>query len=212
MKRLIWIPAAGFLLVAGAAVAAAAPSIADTASAFLNAPSAASVAMDRTFNQVADDPNGLKAGRVGMLEEVLADLVSQGVITQEQSDAIVDALGAKAEEYRADMEAQREQMQQHWELIQGFLEDGVITQEEINQLPADSALREAFNSIAEDGQITVDQLRQLRPGFGPGFGPGRGHHGPGMWFDDQDSDTNTETNPGTDSTDSTDSTGAGSNS
>ena len=57
---------------------------------------------------------------------------------------------------------------QEWQQIQGFLSDGVITQDEVNQLPADSPFRQVFNSIAQNGQITLEQLQQLRM-FGPGM-------------------------------------------
>ena len=91
------------------------------------------------------------------------------------------------------------------EQVQGFLEDGVITQEEISQLPEDNPLRQAFDSIAQDGQITLDQLKDLGPGWGFGFmrggpggpgGPGMHGHGPGFWFQvpdttDSSSDANT---------------------
>jgi hypothetical protein len=79
----------------------------------------------------------------------------------------------------------------------------VITQDEIDQLPADSPLRQAFDSIAKNGQITLDQLKQL-PGFGfgfgrgmgPGFGPGHFGSGPG-WFDNDNDNTqpNASANP-----------------
>jgi polyhydroxyalkanoate synthesis regulator phasin len=183
MKRLIWLPVAGFLLIAGATVAAAAPSI---------------VSVLPSTSGTVDDAVGLRVG--GLLEEVLADLVNDGVINQEQSDAIVDALEAKVEERRAEAETRREEMRQAWEQIQGFLEDEVITQDEINQLPEDSPLRDAFNSIAEDGQITLEQLRELRPWGGHGFGPGRGHgprvliDGPNFWFDSSDSESDSESN------------------
>lgn len=197
MKRLIWLPVAGFLLVAGAAVAAAAPSIASTAEEFIKGPGAAAGSQVTVPDQVAGDQDPFRLRGVGLLEEVLADLVSQGVITQEQSDAIVEAMTAKADEYRAEMEAQRDQMRQNWELIEGFMEDGVITQDEVNQLPEGSHFRQMFNSIAEDGQLNVDELGGLGPGFGPGFGHGRGHHGPGMW-DDPSTDTDSDPDSTTD--------------
>lgn len=204
MKRLIWLPVAGFLLIAGAAVAAAAPSVASTAADLFKAPVSAAGSLVTGSGPEGGLQDPLHLGGAGLFEEVLADLVSQGVITQEQSDAIVEAMTAKADEYRAEMEAQREQLRQNWEQIQGFMEDGVITQDEVDQLPEDSRFRQMFNSIAEDGQLNVDELEGLGPGFGPGFGHGRGHHGPGMWDDDSSSDTDTDP--------STDNSGANSNS
>jgi hypothetical protein len=179
MKRFIWLPVAGFLLIAGAAVAAAAPSLADQARGLLAL-------------GVQDDGGTITVGNADLahpgrdlLADVLADLVSKDTISQAQSDAITQALADKVDALKADMEARRT-------LIEGFVEDGVITQDEIDQLPADDPLRVAFDSIANDGQVTLDQLRGLGPGFGPGVGPGHHGRGPGgfMWFGE--SPTNTD--------------------
>jgi hypothetical protein len=172
MKRLIWLPIAGFLLIAGATVAAAAPSLLGDARGLLVDSQADTDTVTVTGD--ADHP-----GR-DLLATVLADLVSNGTITQAQSDAITQALQDKVDERIAEMEARRT-------LIQGFVADGVITQDEINQLPADDPLRVAFDSIADDGQISLDQLRALGPFGGPrGHGGPGGMHGPGggfMWGD-----------------------------
>ena len=182
MKKLIWLPVAGFLMIAGAAVAAAAPSLVDDARGLLNpsqADSGTITADGVTFAHHGDD----------LLTDVLADLVSNGTITQAQSDAITDALQAKVDERVAEMEARREEMRQTMESLQTFLEDGTITQDEINTLPEDNPLREMFDSIATDGSVTLEQLQNLGPGFGFGFGHaemggpgGRGHGGPGFWM------------------------------
>lgn len=169
MKRLIWLPIAGFLLIAGATVAAAAPSLVDSARGLIStngqAVSGAITLSDSTVDHPGKD----------LLTQVLSDLVSQNVITQAQSDAITAALQDKVDQQQADMQARRE-------LIAGFVADGVITQSEINQLPADDPLRVAFDSIANDGQITLDQLRGLGPGFGHD-GPMMHGRGPGgFWF------------------------------
>lgn len=167
MKRLIWLPIAGFLLIAGATVAAAAPSLVDSARGLIStndqAVSGAITLSDSTVAHPGKD----------LLTQVLSDLVSQNVITQAQSDAITQALQDKVDQQQADMQARRE-------LIAGFVADGVITQSEINQLPADDPLRVAFDSIANDGQITLDQLRGLGPGFGHDGPAGRMHGG--FWF------------------------------
>ena len=164
MRRLIWLPVAGFLLIAGAAAASAAPDVVRQAQSIVD-------------EVATDDPGepatelGLKF-RDGLLEQVLDELVSAGTLTQEQADAIVGAIEDKIDARRAEAERLRE-------LWQGFIEDGVISQDEIDQLPGDSPLREAWNSIAEDGQVTLEQLRGLHP-FGGHRGPGgffRGHHG-----------------------------------
>jgi polyhydroxyalkanoate synthesis regulator phasin len=184
MKRLIWLPLAGFLLVAGAAVAAAAPTITAVADSAL-----ASLTDSNTESEPRGAAFHARFGGAEVLDQVLADLVKAGTISQEQSDAITEAL-------TAEIDARRTAAEEHLVLMQGFIDDGVITQAEIDQLPADSPMRELWNSIAEDGQVSVDQLRELRPGFGPGHGPGRGFgpgHGPWM------NGAETDIDPGTDS-------------
>ena len=105
--------------------------------------------------------------RPNLLTDVLASLVTDGTITQAQSDKIVSTLEARRTEMKAEREAARAQMQT-------FLEDGIISADELAQLPADSPLRN-LGSILDDGQITLDELRSLR---GPGGFGGRGHgHG-----------------------------------
>jgi hypothetical protein len=173
MKKLIWLPVAGFLMIAGAAVAAAAPSLVDDARGLLNPSEVDSGTI--TVDGVAFAHPGKD-----LLTDVLADLVGNGTISQAQSDAITAAVGAKADEMKAEMEARMQ-------LMQDIAADGVITQEEIDQLPADDPLRVAFDSIAQDGQINLEDLRGIR-GFGFGFGHldggpgGRGHGGPGFWI------------------------------
>jgi hypothetical protein len=186
MKRLIWLPIAGFLLIAGATVAAAAPSLVDSARGLIGttgqAASGAITVSDSTVAHPGQD----------LLTQVLADLVANGTITQAQSDAITTGL-------QDAMTAKQAEMQVRRDLIQGFVADGVITQDEINQLPADDPLRVAFDSIANDGQITLDQLRGLGPGFGPMHdGPGMHDRGPGgRWFGpDPDTDSNPPASPG----------------
>ena len=56
----------------------------------------------------------------------------------------------------------------------GFLADGVITQQEFNQLPADSPLRK-LTTLMDDGKITSDELRELGRGLFLGNGHGRGN-------------------------------------
>jgi hypothetical protein len=113
-----------------------------------------------------------------LLGQVLGDLVKAGTITQAQSDAITKALQQAATDKQTQAQQQRQELQQEWAQIQGFLQDGTITQDEVNQLPADSPFRQAFNSIAQDGKVTAQQLQQLMGGFGPGMGPGH-RFGPG---------------------------------
>ena len=157
MRKLIWLPLAGSLLIAGAAVATAAPDAVDSAADAIVTP----------------------IHRAGaFLQEVLDELVDEGVINQQQSDAIVERVDERAEEKRAEFEARREEMREVAEQLRSFLEDDVVTQAELEQLPEDHPLRN-LDSYLEDGQLTRDELRELAPFGGRGFGPGgRGHHGP----------------------------------
>jgi polyhydroxyalkanoate synthesis regulator phasin len=210
VRRLIWLPIAGFLLVAGAAIAAAAaaPTVTPTAQVNQDAasPAASGAASPATNNDQSGNPNepgapgqppyghaygfgkDIFGAGADLLDQVLSDLVKAGTITQAQSDAITQALQQAITDQQNQAEQERQKAQQEWQQIQGFLSDGVITQDEVDQLPADSPFRQIFDSIAKNGQVTLDQLQQLRM-FGPGMGGpgGPGVHGPfgpgGPWHD-----------------------------
>lgn len=207
MRRLIWLPIAGFLLVAGAAIAAAAAAPTVTPTAQVNQDPASPAATTAASPSTNDDHNGppnadgqppygyaygfgkeIAGAGADLLDQVLSDLVKAGTITQAQSDAITKALQQAITDQQNQAEQERQQAQQEWQQIQGFLSDGVITQDEVDQLPADSPFRQIFDSIAKNGQITLDQLQQLRlfgPGMsGPGGPAGHGPYGPGgPWHD-----------------------------
>jgi hypothetical protein len=158
------IPLAGLLLIGGAtAVLAQSGAATGAATAVVNA----------------------ATGAGSVLADVLGDLVTDGTINQSQADAITEAVDTRRTELREQAQALREQMRT-------FLEDGVLSAEELAKLPADHPLRN-LDQYLEDGQLTADELRQLR-GFG--FGHGRGHHGqPWGAGRDRDGDTDTNTNP-----------------
>ncbi len=90
------------------------------------------------------------------LSTVLADLVEENTISQDDADAVLNAVEEKAEELRAEREATRE-------LIKGFLEDDVITEAEASQLPDDHPIfSERLDEAWEDGELTLEELRQAR--------------------------------------------------
>lgn len=94
-----------------------------------------------------------------LLQEVLDDLVADGTISQDQADAIKDALAAKAEAFQAEKEELRQ-------LIAGFLDDDVITADELAQLPADHIFNDPDGPFADavaDGELTRDEIAEVIP-------------------------------------------------
>ena len=105
--------------------------------------------------------------------EVLADLVEDGTITQAQMDAILAAFEAK----KAELEAERSERVSQWK---SFWEDGVLTVDEIEQLPiSDKFLDEdgPFAEALQDGQITEDELGQIKEDWGHRHKGHKHHHG-----------------------------------
>ena len=157
MRKIVFASVLGVMLLGGAAVAAA----------------------------QTEDGSESTVGRVGsFISEVLDGLVSDGTLTEAQAVEVEDAFEAAREERRAEREARRAEMLAAREQVKDALEDGVITAEELAELPegpwsdADGPLADAL----EDGEITQEELDELRPfgrrghahrgGFGHGFGSG----------------------------------------
>jgi polyhydroxyalkanoate synthesis regulator phasin len=175
MRRLIWLPVAGFLLIAGAAVATAAPTALDRATAALQAEASPTPSGAPAGGTPGDTrPFVLKGAAEDVLNKVLTDLVADGTITQSQADAIANGVKTEIANRQAELEQLRQQWQQTRDQLETFLADGVITQDEIDTLPADNPLRVAFDSIAQNGQVTLDQLKNFLP-----YGGEYLHHGPG---------------------------------
>lgn len=141
-------------LVAGGVLVAA-----GVATAAISFPSPASA-------QETTDEREAPTRGFGLLGEVLSDLVDDGVIDQGQADAIRDALENKAQDLREQRDADRA-------LLRELLKDGVLTEEEAEQLPDDHfLLSDRFDEAWEDGQLTRDELgfgRAFRRGFHRGF-------------------------------------------
>lgn len=101
--------------------------------------------------------NGPLPRIMDFLGDVLDGLVGDGTIDQEQADAILDATEERASELRAERDEQRE-------LLEGLLDDGVITTEEASELPDDHFLfSERFDEAWEDGELTKEELRPHGP-------------------------------------------------
>jgi len=150
MKKVIAALAAGGVLVTGAFVASV------VSGATANAQTEATTTSDATDQ----DP----WPRAWILDEVLAGLVDDGTLSQAQSDTVRDRFAAHVEDAMAERQLRREAAREMRDLIEGFLEDDVITADELSQLPEDHPLRDedgVFADALADGQITRDELRQV---------------------------------------------------
>lgn len=85
--------------------------------------------------------------------ELLDEMVEDGVITQDQADAIAEWLDARREERRAEREARRAALEEAWA-------DGVLTEEEAAQFPFGERLLAATEAWA-DGQLTEEEFAEL---------------------------------------------------
>jgi hypothetical protein len=96
--------------------------------------------------------------------EALAD----GELTRDEVEAIRDEQRAHHEEVR--------------DLVDGFLDDGVLTSDEIAQLPEPHPFTDdgPFADELSDGQLTEDELDAARPRRGGGGGFGHRGEGPGF--------------------------------
>jgi polyhydroxyalkanoate synthesis regulator phasin len=158
-RTTVVVPLAGLLLI-GAAGAVAATS-ADPA------PASTAVAAAPSATPAPSAGTTVKPERTDtVLTDVLDELVTKGTITAAQKTAIVDAVSAERTARHEARQATREQ-------LRTFFEDGVLTQAEFDQLPADSPIR-AVTGLMDDGQITRDELRGIGRGL---LGGGRGGHG-----------------------------------
>ena len=123
-----------------------------------------------TTTTTQDDSTGRLFGRHA---DVLAGLVTDGTLTQEQADAVVAAFQEHRSAMRANRDAVREAMQQAWS-------DGVLTEDELSALPnGGSRLTDPDGPLAEyweDGQLTQEELDEARS---EGLIGGGGRHGPG---------------------------------
>jgi hypothetical protein len=110
---------------------------------------------------VADEARRPFGGAI--LDGVLGDLVGNGTLTQYQADAVKEALVEKRDELkekfgdRKDRRARRHKMRAQ---IQEWLEDGVISAEELSELPEDLPILAddgPLGDALEDGQITQEE-------------------------------------------------------
>lgn len=140
MRKIIVSLAAAGVLVAGAFVASTIAS------------SEASAQTDETSVAIDD----ARPNRGAVLDGVLDDLVTDGTLDQSQADAVKDALVAKHEEIRENREERRANRAERRERFEAWLEDGVITADELAELDVELPLHEdgPLAEALEDGKIT----------------------------------------------------------
>lgn len=139
------------------------------------------------------DETRTRPDKGAILDEVLDQLVTDGVIDSDQATAVKDALTSKAEELRANRPERGHHRGPGNGIGRELLEDGVISADELAELPEGHPLTDPdgpFGEYLEDGQITQDELEearaQLEEQFGDGFRGRRGFRGfgPGPNADD----------------------------
>lgn len=94
--------------------------------------------------------------------DILDELVADGTLSQDQADAVLERFRTAWEDRADEREARRERFQQHrrghfMAQVERLLEDGVITADEIAELPERHPFNNpdgAFAELLEDGQIT----------------------------------------------------------
>ena len=159
MKKLIAATAAAGVLVAGAFVA----------STVTTNPADAQT-QDTTTTEREARP--ARPDRGDIFDEVIDGLVDDGTIDVGQADAIREAFQAKRDEIVEEFGPRPGRSGAfHRGPYRELLADGVITQEEIDALPEDHPLRTGESPLSElledDGEITLDELKELKGEQGP---------------------------------------------
>ena len=115
--------------------------------------STAPAAPSAAGNVVPAAPAASTAPIAPYLRSVLDPLVTKGTITGGQEQAIINAWVAKRVETQAELKQ-----------LRAFLSDGVLTADELAQLPADSPLQQ-LKPLMKNGQLTVADMRALGRGI-----------------------------------------------
>ena len=156
LTRTLVLPVAAVALVvagAGAVLAATSPGPGATAGDIVPA---AATGQPATGQPAAPAATTAPAS-APFLTRVLDGLVARGTITRAQEQAIVDAWIAQRTTLRQERQADRAQ-------LRAFLADGVLTADELAQLPADSPLQQ-LKPLMKNGQLTTADLRAIGRGI-----------------------------------------------
>lgn len=110
-----------------------------------------------------------QAERSAAIAAALQTLVTDGTLTDVQVDAIVEALETARQDRPRPV---RNRMRAGWQLAE-LLEDGVIDAAELAELPEGHPLTDLdgpAGDYLDDGQLTSDELEEIRSSFRP-FAP-----------------------------------------
>jgi len=179
MKKVLAALAASGVLIAGG-----------FATAVVSSPTSATA--QETTDEASPTDDMVRPEPGAILQEVLDQLVSDGVITNDQATQISDALVARHEELRAEFGDRGFGGRGHHGGgdfgLMGALEDGVIDADELAALPEGHPLTDPDGPAAAylaDGQLTQEELDQMRAEhrsqfhFGERGGRGFGRFAPG---------------------------------
>ena len=146
-----------------------------TAGALIAGGAMVATAQTDSSDQVDPDAPIVEMKRGERISSFFDDMVTQGVISQDQADTMLTELESRHEERLAERQERRE-------AFESAFEDDVLTLAELEELGADRILDEdgPFAEALEDGEISRDEFDAIRAEFGPRHhgGPGRGF-GPG---------------------------------
>ena len=132
----------------------------------ISAPGTAQAQEDVDSREGSEREDDRRFARIlGFLDEVLADLVDDDTLTQEEADAVAAAAAEKAEDvwqrFR-DEHPRKLRPFAHGLRFAELLDDGGIDQDEYDGLDEDHPLKQLdAGEYLEDGLITPDELRQM---------------------------------------------------
>lgn len=138
--------------------------------------SAATAQESETEQDEATEDQVERPRRDAVVAEVWEQLIADGVVTAEQAETIQQAFAEKRAELREQFDGFRggRHFGHRFDDIRALLEDGVIDADELAELGEDHPLNDPdgpFADLTEDGQITQEELEELRGTFGS-RGPG----------------------------------------
>ncbi len=143
-----------------------------TAGALIAGGAMVATAQTDSGDPVTPDAPIVEMKRGERISSFFGEMVTQGVISQDQADTMLAELESRHEGRVAEREERRA-------AFESAFEDDVLTVAELEELGADRILAEdgPFAEALEDGEITRDEFEAVHAELGP-----RHHRGPGGGF------------------------------